>query len=355
MSYQSILSTFADQNFFTKASYLIDKNSKTALVQYPDVNTPHIFDIASLTKIFATGCMLADALEKHGLTLDTPLAKYPQLMGQLELNHPLIQEITLQELISHTSGLIPWVPFYAVNPHHNSQSLWNFIFEQSKRDHQRRYSDVGFILLGKVLESHLKLSIDDWFKQKFILPLKLSNTGYRHQLNHHLNIEFVPTSLGNPFEEILTQRFFKDYGDSFKKTEVSFRKNRLQGECNDGNCNFMQQVAPHAGLFSTAEELALIVKHWQNGDPTYLSVFKKLFALNSINHEHLFCVSDETLSWNKNLSLFGHHGFTGCSFAMSSDFKTFRIFLSNRQFNGLDAQGHYPAWKKVISALSEID
>ncbi len=351
MSYQSLLKTFAEQNFFTKASYLMVKSSSTTLVQYPNDQPPSIFDIASLTKIFSTGCMLADAMENHGLNLNSTVADFPQVINELELSHPKVKQITLQQLISHTSGLMPWVPFYALK----SQGLWNFIFDQLKDDQQRRYSDVGFILLGKILENHLKLKIDTWFKQKLILPLNLQNTGYRHQLSHLHSQLFIPTSMGNPFEEKLSKRFFTDYGEALKKDDIKFRQYRLQGECNDGNAFYMSQVAPHAGLFSTAKELSLIVNHWMNGDSTYLNAFKKIIASNKKNIEHLFCASDETLSWNKNLSLIGHHGFTGCSFSMNLDFKTYRIFLSNRQYHGLDAQGNYPAWKKILSVLSEID
>lgn len=351
MSYQSQLNIFATKSFYSKASYLVTKHCGTTLVRYPELEESGIFDIASLTKIFATGCMLADAMENHQLKLNSPLIEFPQVLSRLQLTHPKIKDITLLQLVSHTSGLMPWVPFYAVDP----KDLWNLIFSQAKNDQQRRYSDLGFILLGKVLEDFLNIKIDEWFMQKFILPLKLVRTGYRHQLKQYSNDKFVATSLGNPFETKLTDNFFRDYANIFKRTATTFRQHRLQGECNDGNAYFMNQVASHAGLYSTTDELAQIIKHWQSNDVTYLSAFKKLTSLNKQNFEYLFCASDETLSWNKNISMYGHHGFTGCSFAMDTDFTDFQIFLSNRQYFGLNTDGHYPPWKKILNALSELD
>jgi CubicO group peptidase (beta-lactamase class C family) len=354
MSYQSVLNDFAEQKYFSNSTYLVATNQGTILVRYPaklENFIPRIYDIASLTKIFATGCMLADAMENYEFQINSPIAAFPKVLSRLELDHQKTKNITVKQLISHTSGLIPWLPFYAVE----SVDLWNLIFEQAQLDQQRRYSDVGFILLGMILEDVLGTTIDDWFFNNFIKLLNLTSTGYRHQLTQHKNEIFVPTSMGNPFEQQLTKKFVNDYGKifKFKSSKVEFRNYRLQGECNDGNAFYFNQISSHAGLFSTPEELAMIVKHWLKDDSIYLKAFKKLITFNNNHAEHLFCSSDATLSWNKNLSLYGHHGFTGCSFSIDQDFSTFRIFLSNRQFFGLDSQGNYPAWKKILNALNE--
>lgn len=366
MSFQTVLNSFGEQKFYSKACYLLKNDTKSLLVRYPfltnnvsdslppvsyDDRIEYIYDVASLTKIFVTGSMLADALVNYKLDINATIVSYPKTVNHFQLSNNYIMKITLKELISHTSGLIPWAPFYACE----KNNLWDYIFSLSSRDYKRRYSDIGFMLIGKILEEHLDMSLDEWFKKKLIVPLNLKNTGFRNQLNHHDATAFVPTSLGNPFEQILAEKFFIDYPQIKKSTKFTTRLHRLQGECNDFNAFSMNQVAPHAGLFSTAEELALIVHHWIHQEPMYLECFKFLLSKNQHPLEHLFCSSDETLSWNKNKAMFGHHGFTGCSFSMDNNFKTYRVFLSNRQFYGLDSQGHYPPWKKILNALAEFD
>lgn len=364
MTYQSILNSFAEQKFFTKATYLTGKANKTELVCYPQLQqrqlvSEYIFDVASLTKVFVTGSMLVDAIN-HGLDIQAPLNQFSSISKVLEIKHPNIEKITIAELISHTSGIAPWFPLYSLDKK-NTTVFWNLILSRATRDNQRRYSDLGFILLGKILEEYLQVKIDLWFKQNIIVPLDLKFTGYRHQLQQYTQNAFVPTSMGNPFEKILARKVFFEWQSDLEKEgikylsldELSYRNYRLQGECNDANAFHLDQVAPHAGLFSTANDLSKVVQYWLTSDENHISVFKNLLNLNQGSKEHLFCATDATLSWNKNKNLFGHHGFTGCSFAMDTNFDSYQIFTSNRQYYGLDEQGNYPQWKKILNFLSQ--
>lgn len=364
MTHESILSDFAQQKFFTQACYSISNTieKKTKLICFPANSSTHIYDVASLTKIFVTGSMLADSIVNCGLELKTPLSQFPKWQNRYSLGANLLQQITIGDLVSHTSGLAPWFPFYAIKKS-DEPLLWNLIFSKVQQDGKRRYSDLGFILLGSLLEELHGITIHDWFERHVLKVLNLKKTGFRSQLQHLVQNQFVPTSVGNPFEKILAKRILSEWEkdlrfakiDYLPANEIPFREYRLQGECNDGNCFHFNQVAPHAGLFSSAEELLIMAQYLFDKESSSRKVFQQLVAANSGAKEFLFCASDETLSWNSTLSLVGHHGFTGCSFSMDQTFSQFRIFLSNRQYFGLDKQNNYPQWKKILTLLSELD
>jgi CubicO group peptidase (beta-lactamase class C family) len=366
MSSKIILENYAQQKFFTHASYLATSsiNHSTKLICYPDslASQEGIYDVASLTKIFVTGSMLAHTLDQKMCELTTPLSMFKCFQKFKNIDPQIFSKIMIGDLVSHTSGLAPWFPFYSIKDL-NDPKLWKVIFDKVQNDGKRRYSDIGFICLGKVLEELWQMKIDVWFHKYIIQKLQLKNTGYRHQLNHLKNEQFIATSMGNPFEKYLAIKVLKEWEtdltnasvDYSRAEEIIFRKHRLQGECNDGNCFYMGQVAPHAGLFSTAKELAIIVDHWLDQSFHYQKIFKKFLDISTHEKQYLFCTNHDTLNWNENASLFGHHGFTGCSFSMNKDFSKYRIFLSNRQFFGLDLQNNYPQWKKILSPLMELD
>ncbi len=360
MTENTILESYAQQKFFTHASYLTgnSNNISTKIIHYPSLVTDQVFDVASLTKVFVTGSMLAQSMHQYQLSLDTPILQFSSWHQNLQIDKQYLQGITIGDLLSHTSGITSWFPLYALK-NFNQSKIWNLFFFRAQKDRQRRYSDLGFICLGKILEELWNLPIEIWFQKYIIQKLNLKNTGYRLQLPHLQNSDFIPTSIGNPFEQFLTQKTLLEWEkdlqqaniDYFLPTEISFRHYRLQGECNDGNCFFLGQYGPHAGLFSTVEDLGRIIQHWLIEETSYAKYFKFLWELSNSKREYLFCTSHETLAWKPEAQLFGHHGFTGCSFSLDSSLSQFRIFLSNRQFYGLDDQKNYPPWKRILNLL----
>ncbi len=227
-----------------------------------------LFDIASLTKLFSTTALLR--LVTMGKTsLDQPAAEaVPQPLASLlgALKDP---PITLRALLTHSSGLHAWFPFYACRemhsddlPRHDAVSFHSpmpsdFVccFEEFLHRYPRKvetiYSDINFMLVGIAISFLTGMSLDQALKTLVLDPRGLESTGYRPLGNQRLAARaYAPTERGNQIEQDMVAAL----GMRFS----GWRSNTAQilGEANDGNCwYYFGGVAGHAGLFSTAKDL----------------------------------------------------------------------------------------------------
>lgn len=368
MSYQSkwdkILSHYNEMQYFSHCAFSFVDNSKNIFhtAVFPKSNNKvWIYDLASVTKVITTGGMLCHALNK-GIDLKTPIKNL--LNTKRKIEHEKLNSILLIDLVTHTSGLPSWFPLYSLKDTKDLSKFWSVVFDRTSNDQARRYSDLGIMLLGYILEDYLNIKIMDWVYNNLITPLNLKNFGYLTQLGkvNDSPFEFVPTSMGNPFEKMLAKKVLAEWELSLKMhsvvfhpwEDISWRKHRLTGECNDGNAHCLAGVSSHAGLFSSHEDLVKVVQYLISPKEIFKSYFEKLIKLSlEYKKEFLLCTSFETLQWDIQNRLVGHHGFTGCSIAWDRSLESSRIFCSNRQFYGLNANGDYPAWKKILSDLEQ--
>jgi len=182
-------------------------------------NIHTLFDLASLTKIIATTPLCALAIE-HGLISlrETPFSSWPS--------------VTIQEILQHTSGLPSWDNFYERGC--SKSDTLDAVFSTKIVDSQKGktlYSDIGFIALGDLLEKRFKQPLTEIFKNFSSTILKASSLSYFK--NHQKNRSNFP-------------------GTGICQT----RKRRLVGEVNDLNAFALGQVAGHAGLFGTVDDVA---------------------------------------------------------------------------------------------------
>jgi CubicO group peptidase (beta-lactamase class C family) len=204
-----------------------------------------LFDIASLTKVLATTSLLLLAHHEGVCHLDDALQRfYPQTRGT-----PL-GSATVRQLLAHTGGLAAWCPLHqallpagptcqtAASPAaRRRQAIQNILQESCAYlpGSQVLYSDLGFMLLADIVETHYQQPLDRLFHERVAQLLGLHCTGYR-PLDGLSSLPASPTA--------------------YAATEACpWRTRVLAGEVHDENAWAMGGVAGHAGLFATAEDL----------------------------------------------------------------------------------------------------
>lgn len=318
---------------------------RVALEKPIEMSAEHLFDIASMTKVFATTFGVMLLVDRGELELDDFLYKYIDRFAEGEK-----RKITIRHLLSHRAGLTPWKPVYChASDKEESLDYISSIPLKYPVGAERHYSDLGFMILGYLIEGITGKALDLYLKENLYDPLKLQNTTFR-PLSRDYN-KIAATSHGNPLE----RRMIADdtFGYKCDENPDAFRKWRhytLKGEVNDGNAFYAHGgVAGHAGLFSTVDDLQiladlLINKGSLNGK-TYISPE----TVETFLRKDEF---DNGLGWSLNAKFikaegapegtFGHTGFTGCNVVVIPAKKTIIIFLTNRQNAGLGKSGYYP-------------
>src|SRR2546426_10038515 len=168
-----------DSGAFPSAVYVVAEHRRAVFadalgdaVREPErrAATPEtIYDLASLTKPLVTGLLCAQLVELGELTLDSSVANY-----LLEFDRPDKSRITIRELLTHTSGLPAWRPLYLLAVEKES-ALASIANETLDNQPGKRviYSDVGFIVLGFLLERRMGSKLDERALNRIMRPLHL--------------------------------------------------------------------------------------------------------------------------------------------------------------------------------------
>ena len=288
-----------------------------------------IFDVASLTKVVATATSIMILVERGKIRLNDPLSTYiPEIKGEGR------ERITLELLLTHRAG-------YA--PDFDLKDRWRGYDEAIKRlirEPLRNppgakfvYSDINYIALGEVVHRASGLTLDQFALRNIFIPLGMRHTGFRPKAK--LRARIAPTEKRRGQLSYL--------GDKPQGSEADADK-WLRGEVHDPTSYRMGGVAGHAGLFSTADDLAIYCQMILNGGQ-YRGV-RILGPLTVAEMTRPRLVSEggwtRGLGWDINTSFstnrgdffplgsFGHTGFTGTSLWIDPASKMFVVFLSNR-------------------------
>lgn len=288
-----------------------------------------IFDLASLTKVVATATSIMILVERGKLRLSDPLSNYiPEIKGEGR------ERITLELLLTHRAGYAPdfdlrdrWTGY--------DEAIKRLVREPLRNPPGAKfvYSDINYIALGEVVHRVSGLTLDEFARQNIFLPLGMRDTGFRPNANQRGRIA--------PTEQRRGQLSY--LGDKPQGSEADAEK-WLRGEVHDPTSYRMGGVAGHAGLFSTADDLAIYSQMILNGGQ-YNGV-RILAPLTVAEMTRPRLVTDtgwtRGLGWDINSSFstnrgdlfplgsFGHTGFTGTSFWIDPASKMFVVFLSNR-------------------------
>ena len=320
----------------------------------------HLFDIASLTKVVGTTTSMMLLADLGLLQIDDPVGKYIQ-----SFNSPDKSTITIRNLLTHTAGLYEWYPLYYRC--RNKEETYQLIGELPLKyvvGQGRHYSDLGFVILGEVIEHISGLSLQDFMHQNIFIPLAMNQTIYNPlQLKRFTKI--AATSHGNPYERRMV--YDSSLGFTIKGIDPAqwngWRTYTLRGEVNDGNAWYANGgISGAAGLFSTVSDLQKLVDMLINkgrvGSNQFISVKTiEAFLTKDKFNNGLGWMMDPTNSFMKNApgGSFGHTGFTGTSIVVIPSSGISIILLINRQNMGLLKTGDYynvgPIRQQVFEAV----
>jgi CubicO group peptidase (beta-lactamase class C family) len=320
-----------DRGVFPSAQLLVAKKGDVILDEsFGNARPETIFDVASLTKPISTATLIMQLVASDKIRLDDSITLYlPQCF------HDSKKSITLRHLLSHSSGLPSWQPYYQIIPTDDIGKPAGKlqIIEAISNEpltypagYQSIYSDLGFILLGDMIEHITRESLDNLFSSRIAKPLDLQNTFYI-RLN----------------KEGRRPAFIKPEG--FAPTEHCPWRNRvLRGEVHDQNCYAIGGVAGHAGLFSTTGDIHKFILALTNsfkGQQGFLSK-EILERFLPFHYKLTECNSTWLLGWDTpdhinsqagshfSQKSIGHLGYTGCSMWIDLDKDFWIILLTNR-------------------------
>jgi CubicO group peptidase (beta-lactamase class C family) len=233
-----------------------------------------LFDLSSVTKVVATTTMAMLLYERGLLDLDIPIsAIVPEFTRDAE-NDLRRREVTIHMLLAHSSGLPAYEKLFL--KFHTRAELLEAAFTTPLAANPATkavYSDIGFIILGIALERLADESLDRFAQREIFAPLAMTNTTFNPPQKIQANIpptadertqnEEEPCRAGalarQPPEPSPLQSGSQQWPRS------TFRKRIIRGEVQDENASILGGVAAHAGLFSTAEDLAKFANVMLNG------------------------------------------------------------------------------------------
>ena len=312
------------------------------------VENYHLYDLASLTKILATTLAIMKLYDDKAIGLNDKLGLYlPFLRGTAK------EKITIKEVLLHQAGFPAFIPFYkktmqngvldttwysSIKTSRNTlqladqlwidkryeQEIFNVIASADmKTSGEYVYSDLGFILLRKLVENVSNMPFENFMNEHFYEPLAISN------------LYFNPIAKGIPIGKIAPTEL-----------DTVYRKQLVQGFVHDPAAAMMGGISGHAGLFGNANSVAILMQMLLNqGTYGNVRVLKsstvQLFTnkQNKKSRRGLGFDKPETIAFRPSPTgafcspqTFGHTGFTGtCTWA---DPKTeiIYVFLSNRVY-----------------------
>ncbi|HWB26209.1 MAG TPA: serine hydrolase [Chitinophagaceae bacterium] len=331
------------------------------LMAHPEkMTTEYLFDLASLTKMVGTTTSIMLLVDRGLLSVEDPVGKYVPAF-----NSPDKQPITIRNLLTHTAGIYEWYPmFYRA---HNKQQTYALIGSLPLKypvGQGRHYSDLGFTVLGEIIEKVSGMSLDSFVQQNIFQPLGMGHTTY-NPLKTGRFTKIAATSHGNPYETRMV--YDTSLGFGFKEIDPSswngWRKYTLKGEVNDGNAWYaVGGVSGAAGLFSTVDDLQKLVdmlmnKGKANGRQFITEKTIDLFLTKDKYDNGLGWMMDPANPVIKNgpAGSFGHTGFTGTSIAVIPKYHVSVILLINRQNMGLLPTREYynvsPIRREIFEAV----
>lgn len=328
------------------------------LLEHPrEMKTKTMFDLASLTKVMGTTQGIMKLVSEGKLSVDDRVTTYIPEFGKNGKGH-----VTVADLLTHTSGLTPWQPTYLKAE--NSEEVLEYISNLSleyETGTDRRYSDFSFMTLGFIIEHITGKRLDYYLMDEIYRPLKLNHTMFTPP--DKLDKKIAATSWGNPFEyRMIDDPNFGYYVPEDADDFGGWRHYTLVGEVNDGNSFYANGgVAGHAGLFSTAGDLAVLGQAMLNKGnygkvhlygESVLSTFTKA---QRFGQGYGFELNKNWYMGNKHSdSAFGHTGFTGTQLIFDPVYNLQIIVLTNKQNNGPLSSGYYPSTGALSKEIANL-
>ena len=290
-------------------SYAVGRIDWPASAPAPDEHT--IWDLASLTKVVGMTTAMMQLVEQNRVELDSSVAFYiPEFTG------PGKERVTVRHLLTHSSGLPSWRPLYkeATAPDTALAVIYATPLD-TVPGARMVYSDLGAIILGKIVERVSGESLDAYIASHITGPLRMTSTMYRPDAA--LRARIAPTEFD------------------------PWRQRQIRGEVHDENAYMLGGVSGHAGLFSTAADLTRFAKMLLGGGTLDGARILRASTIAQFTVVQDPGLSHRALGWETptgqnsagqrmSARAFGHTGFTGTSLWIDPEQGTFVLLLSNR-------------------------
>lgn len=282
-----------------------------------------LFDLASLTKPLCTVLTILHLMESKKISWETTIGS---LFGTKTPAY--LKEIQIEHLLSHSSGIKEYVAFYRdfhpCQKKENRKKLLTAIFMEKPvygKGEKCLYSDLGYILLGEIIEMVSGEKLNDLFTEKIAKPLGLDK-----------EVMFRPVDMFAPHDNT-----------TIAATQYCpWRQRLLQGEVDDEHCWLMGGVAGHAGLFGSVQgvlDLTVHILHeWQGREehPAYSNALLQKALTRPYNNQS-WCLGFDTPSQAGSCAgnyiskeSVGHLGFTGTSFWIDPIRDMVIVLVTNR-------------------------
>lgn len=310
-----------------------------------------MYDVASVTKIAASTLAIMKLQEEGLVDINYPLGVYlPELEGTNKA------DLIIKDILAHRAGLKSWIPFYEEtvsksrrNPrplnqfyrnspsetysipvteqlylrHDYADSIWHKIVQSELRPNRNyRYSDLGFYMMAKLVEKQAGKTLDQYIEEAFYADLGLQHTMF------------------NPWKKADLSHVPPTERDNY------FRRMEVHGYVHDMGAAMLGGVSGHAGLFSNASDLAVVMQMLlQNGlyagrrflSPETIAVFTTRFPGDprrgiGFDMQQTDPYASPNMSPLANSKTFGHLGFTGTCVWADPEQEIIYIFLSNRTY-----------------------
>ncbi|HXG89115.1 MAG TPA: serine hydrolase domain-containing protein [Vicinamibacterales bacterium] len=273
-----------------------------------------VFDVASLTKVLATTTLAAEQVAAGDLDLDAPVSALSDYWREADRD-----SVTVRDLLEHASGLPAYRPYYLTL---SGRAAYEMAIASEPLDYAPRtaslYSDLGFMLLGFILEDRAGSALDAQFdrwrsREGIIAPLSYRTTS--------------------------------PWADLTAYTENDpWRGRPLQGEVHDENAAALGGVAAHAGLFGTAAGVGQVARWWlsrlRGQAPATVTPVTPEIARRFVERSRV-PGSSRALGWDTMLTrsscgshfsthAVGHTGFTGTSLWIDPEQDLYAVLLTNR-------------------------
>lgn len=310
-----------------------------------------LYDLASITKVVGATAAIMKLYENGRLSLDDPISNYlPEAVGTDKAN------LTLRNIMAHRAGLRSWIPFYQATLDKEKESRPSSVYYRNEKNDKfglqvnedlylrtdyadsifqiildtplRKsngylYSDLGFILISKIVQNVSGKSLNKFLHDEIYAPLNMVYTQYQPSL-------FFPTHKIVPTEE-----------------DTYFRYGRVHGYVHDMGAAMLNGVSGHAGLFSNVDDLAIFFQMLLNqGEYGGERIFQP-GTIREFTSRHpkdkrrgigfdmkTMDVPDSKTNMAPLASneTFGHYGFTGTAAWADPAYGLIYIFLSNRTY-----------------------
>lgn len=263
VSLLAITEDYKSRGYFPSATVSMTDNEKTLFTfSVGEAENDSLYDLASVSKI-CTSTMILLAIDEKRLTLDTLLLSLLPELKQGEGLAERLKDVTVFRLLTHTAGLPDWYPFYA-----DGRDFVTALSAACKGTHVEGvvYSDLGFMLLGRVLERLYEKPLQTVLAERLAQPCRLEHLGYLPDAK----LPIVPSSFGNPIEEEMCRARGLPFSGFRPHTPI-------RGEVNDGNTHYyLNGVSGHAGVFAPAEALNGLIRLYLNTrSPLLLSALRE--------------------------------------------------------------------------------